>query len=152
MQELRRLGGKIEFRELRACDYGAPTIRKRLFVIIRFDGKPIVWPKPTHGKPEDPDVISGRKMRWRIAAECIDWSLPCPSIFDTSVEIWAKHELRAVRPLADATMARVARGMKRYVLEAERPFIVNLTHGDEPRISTSVQRHHPWRIEGRRRW
>lgn len=129
-KKLRRLGGKIEFRELRACDYGAPTIRKRLFVIIRFDGKPIVWPEPTHGKPGDPDVISGRKLPWRTAAECIDWSLPCPSIFDTSAEIWAKHQLRAVRPLADATMARVARGMKRYVLDAERPFLVSVAHGD----------------------
>ncbi|QND32789.1 C-5 cytosine-specific DNA methylase [Sinorhizobium meliloti] len=129
-KKLRRLGGKIEFRELRACDYGAPTIRKRLFVIIRFDGKPIAWPEPTHGKPEDPDVISGRKLPWRTAAECIDWSLPCPSIFDTSAEIWAKHQLRAVRPLADATMARVARGMKRYVLDAERPFLVSVAHGD----------------------
>ncbi|RVP89958.1 DNA cytosine methyltransferase, partial [Sinorhizobium meliloti] len=129
-KKLRRLGGKIEFRELRACDYGAPTIRKRLFVIIRFDGKPIVWPEPTHGKPEDPDVVSGRKLPWRTAAECIDWSLPCPSIFDTSAEIWAKHQLRAVRPLADATMARVARGMKRYVLDAERPFLVSVAHGD----------------------
>lgn len=126
---LRRLGGKIEFRELRACDFGAPTIRKRLFVIIRFDGKPIIWPDPTHGKPSDPDVVAGKKLPWRTAAECIDWSLPCPSIFDTSAEIWSKHQLRAVRPLADATMARVARGMKRYVLAAERPFLVNLTHG-----------------------
>ncbi|WHS94616.1 DNA cytosine methyltransferase [Sinorhizobium kummerowiae] len=129
-KKLRRLGGKIEFRELRACDYGAPTIRKRLFVIIRFDGKPIAWPEPTHGKPEDPDVMSGRKLPWRTAAECIDWSLPCPSTFDTSAEIWAKHQLRAVRPLADATMARVARGMKRYVLDAERPFLVSVAHGD----------------------
>ncbi|RVM28799.1 C-5 cytosine-specific DNA methylase [Sinorhizobium meliloti] len=129
-KKLRRLGGKIEFRELRACGYGAPTIRKRLFVIIRFDGKPIAWPEPTHGKPEDPDVMSGRKLPWRTAAECIDWSLPCPSIFDTSAEIWAKHQLRAVRPLADATMARVARGMKRYVLDAERPFLVSVAHGD----------------------
>ncbi|WP_027991963.1 DNA cytosine methyltransferase [Sinorhizobium meliloti] len=129
-KKLRRLGGKIEFRELRACDYGAPTIRKRLFVIIRFDGEPIVWPEPTHGKPEDPDVISGKKLPWRTAAECIDWSLPCPSIFDTQVEIWAKHQLRAVRPLADATMARVARGMKRYVLDAERPFLVQTGYGE----------------------
>ncbi|MDW9924043.1 C-5 cytosine-specific DNA methylase [Sinorhizobium meliloti] len=129
-KKLRRLGGKIEFHELRACDYGAPTIRKRLFVIIRFDGKPIVWPEPTHGKPEDPDVISGKKLPWRTAAECIDWSLPSPSIFDTSVEIWAKHQLRAVRPLAEATLARVARGMKRYVLDAERPFLVQTGYGE----------------------
>ncbi len=126
---IRKLGGRIEWRELRACDYGAPTIRKRLFLIIRFDGKKIVWPEPTHGAPDDPDVIAGKKLPWRVAAEIIDWSLPCPSIFDTAAEIWSKHGLRAVRPLAGNTMARVARGMKRYVLDADRPFIVNLTHG-----------------------
>lgn len=136
-KKLRRLGGKIEFRELRACDYGAPTIRKRLFVIIRFDGKPIVWPESTHGAPSDPDVIAGRKLPWRTAAEIIDWSLPCPSIFDTSDEIMAKFGLRAIRPLADATMARVARGTKRYVLDAARPFLVQTGYGErkgqEPR-------------------
>lgn len=126
---IKKLGGKIEWRELRACDYGAPTIRKRLFVVIRFDGKPIEWPEPTHGDPKSADVIAGRKQPWRCAAEIIDWSLPCPSIFDTKAEVWEKHGLRAVRPLADNTMARVARGMKRYVLDAERPFLVNLTHG-----------------------
>lgn len=126
---LRKLGGKIEYRELRACDFGAPTIRKRLFVIVRFDGQKIHWPKATHGKPDDPDVLAGRKLPWRTAAEIIDWSLPCPSIFDTSVEIMEKLGLRAVRPLADATMSRVARGVDRYVLKAKRPFLVNLTHG-----------------------
>ncbi|NTA16030.1 DNA cytosine methyltransferase [Agrobacterium tumefaciens] len=129
-KKLRKLGGKIEFRELRACDYGAPTIRKRLFVIVRFDGKPIVWPEPTHAKPTDPDVIAGRKLAWRTAAECIDWSLPCPSIFDTSDEVLGKHGLRSVRPLAHATMSRVARGMKRYVLDAERPFLVQTGYGE----------------------
>ncbi|HTO29633.1 MAG TPA: DNA cytosine methyltransferase [Pararhizobium sp.] len=126
---MRKHGYKLQKRELRACDYGAPTIRKRLFVIARRDGLPIVWPEPTHGKPDDPDVMAGRKLPWRTAAECIDWSLACPSIFDTSADIMEKYGLRAVRPLADATMSRVARGMKRYVLDAERPFIVNLTHG-----------------------
>lgn len=128
-KRLKRLGGRIEKRELRACDYGAPTIRKRLFVIIRFDRLPIVWPAPTHGAPDDPDVLAGRKLPWRMAAEIIDWSIPCPSIFDSGAEIWEKHGLRAVRPLAGNTMARIARGMKRYVLDAEEPFLVNLTHG-----------------------
>jgi DNA (cytosine-5)-methyltransferase 1 len=126
---MRRAGYKLQHRELRACDYGAPTIRKRLFVVARRDGKPIVWPTPTHGAPNSHDVISGKKLPWRTAAEIIDWSLPCPSIFDTSAAIMTKHKLRAVRPLADATMDRVARGLKRYVLDAKRPFIVNLTHG-----------------------
>lgn len=121
---------RIEWRELRACDYGAPTIRKRLFLIARRDGKPIIWPEATHGAPDDPDVIAGKKRPWRTAAECIDWSLPCPSIFDTAEAIMVKHGLRAIRPLAGATMARVARGMKRYVLDAERPFIVQTGYGE----------------------
>ncbi|TIM16262.1 MAG: C-5 cytosine-specific DNA methylase [Mesorhizobium sp.] len=128
-KQLRKHGYRIEWRELRACDFGAPTIRKRLFLIARCDGQKIVWPKPTHGKPDDPDVIAGRKLPWRTAAEIIDWSLPCPSIFDTGAEIMEKLGLRAVRPLADATMSRVARGVDRYVLKAKKPFLVNLTHG-----------------------
>lgn len=124
VSQLKRLGYKVEFRQLVAADYGAPTTRKRLFLIARRDGQKIVWPAPTHGKPADLDVIAGRKLPWRTAAEIIDWSLPCPSIFETSEEIMAKHGLRAVRPLADATMARVARGVKRYVLDAAKPFIV----------------------------
>ncbi len=126
--ELQRLGYAVEWRELRACDYGAPTIRKRLFLIARRDGRPILWPEPTHGDPKSEAVRSGRLKPWRTAAEIIDWSLPCPSIFDTSEEIMAKYGLRAVRPLQPATMARIAKGMKRYVLDAAKPFIVNLTH------------------------
>ncbi|WP_065330364.1 DNA cytosine methyltransferase, partial [Tritonibacter mobilis] len=128
-KKIRQLGGKIERRELRACDYGAPTIRRRLFVIIRFDGQPIVWPEPTHGDPESDAVESGELKPWRTAAECIDWSISCPSIFDSKEEIKEKYGLRAVRPLADNTLARVARGLHRYVLQADRPFLVNLTHG-----------------------
>jgi site-specific DNA-cytosine methylase len=126
---MKAAGYKLQHRELRACDYGAPTIRKRLFVVARRDGLPIVWPAPTHGAPTDLEVLAGKKLPWRTAAEIIDWSLPCPSIFDTSATIMDKFGLRSVRPLADATMARVARGTKRYVLDATRPFIVNLTHG-----------------------
>ncbi len=134
VSELKRLGYKVEFRELRACDYGAPTIRKRFFMIARRDGKPIVWPAPTHGAPSDPDVVAGRKAPWRTAAEIIDWSLPCPSIFDTAEEIKAKHGVRAIRPLADATMRRIARGIVRYVLEAKKPFIVPVAHAGDSRI------------------
>ncbi|MHC9237253.1 DNA cytosine methyltransferase [Pseudooceanicola sp. 502str34] len=98
-------------------------------MIIRFDGKPIVWPAQTHGDPESRQVKAGKLKPWRAAAECIDWSLPCPSVFDTKAQIMEKHGLRAQRPLAHNTLARVARGLHRYVLEAERPFLVNLTHG-----------------------
>ena len=123
--KLRKLGYRVEHRELRACDYGAPTVRKRLFVIARRDGLPIVWPVPTHGAPTDPEVISGRKKPWRTAAEIIDWSIPCPSIF------LSREEAKAIgchRPLAPATMARIARGVKRYVLDAAEPFLVPITH------------------------
>ncbi|WP_322990309.1 DNA cytosine methyltransferase [Hoeflea sp.] len=127
--KLRRLGGKIEIKELRACDYGAPTIRKRVLILIRFDGQKIVWPEPTHGDPKSEVVKAGKLLPWRTAAEIIDWALPCPSIFDSKAEIWGRYGLRSVRPLAANTSARVARGIDRYVLQAARPFLVNLTHG-----------------------
>ncbi|KJZ31652.1 hypothetical protein TW83_07785 [Paracoccus sp. S4493] len=126
---LRKAGYKVQWRELRACDYGAPTIRKRWFLVARRDGRRIVWPKPTHGDPKSDKVRKGKLLPWVGAHTCIDWSLPCPSIFDSKAEVFEKLGLRAVRPLADNTLARVARGMKRYVLEADRPFLVNLTHG-----------------------
>lgn len=129
MQALRDLGYKCEWRELRACDYGDPTIRKRFFMVARRDGRKIVWPKPTHGDPKSDAVKKGKLKPWRTAAECIDFSLPCPSIFASAAEIKEKHGLRAVRPLAPNTLARIARGMQRYVFEAENPFLVNLTHG-----------------------
>jgi len=109
---IKGLGYKVEWRELRACDYGAPTIRKRLFMVARCDGRPIVWPAPTHGKPDSKEVKAGLLKPYRTAAECIDWSIPCPSIFGRK------------KPLADATMKRIAKGLVRYVIEAEKPFIV----------------------------
>ena len=117
---LRKHGYKVEWKELRACDYGAPTTRKRLFLIARCDGRKIVWPAPTHGP--------GRLPYHTAASHVIDWSIPCPSIFDTSDEIMAKFGVRAIRPLAENTMARIAKGVKRYVLDAVRPFIVDVAH------------------------
>ena len=131
-RRIKRAGYKMQWRELRGCDYGAPTIRKRFFMIARRDGLPIIWPKPTHGDPKSPEVKRGKLKPWRTAAECIDWSIPCPSIFDTAPEIMAKHGLRAIRPLAPNTLARIARGMKRYVIEAERPFLVEIGYGERP--------------------
>ncbi|WP_374374461.1 DNA cytosine methyltransferase [Dongia sp.] len=114
VKELRKLGYVVEWDDLRACDYGAPTIRKRLFLVARCDGKPIEWPAATHGP-------KGSGLRpYRTAAECIDWSIPCPSIFGRK------------KPLAENTLKRIARGIKRYVLDAAEPFIVPVTHhGDE---------------------
>lgn len=126
LRRLKRAGYRVQWRELRACDYRAPTIRKRWFLVARRDGRPIRWPKPTHGDPKSSAVRAGKLLPWVGAHTCIDWSLPCPSIFDSSAEIMAKHGLRAIRPLAKNTLARVARGMGRYVIEAERPFLVGL--------------------------
>ncbi len=125
--KLERAGYRVEHRELRACDYGAATIRKRLYLVARRDGKPIVWPKPTHGDPKSADVQAGRLKPWRTAAEILDWRLPCPSIFLTREEARAQG---CNRPLAPATMARIARGVKRYVLDAAEPFIVGVAHGE----------------------
>jgi len=113
---LRRQGYQVEHRELRACDYGTPTIRKRLFLIARRDGHPIVWPEPTHGDPRNIATKANKLKPWRTAAECIDFSLPCPSIFERQ------------RELAPATLRRIAKGIMRYVVNAAEPFIVPLTH------------------------
>ena len=125
---LEELGYQVEWRVLNAADYGTPTSRKRVFIVARCDGLPIRWPEPTHGP--DPELLP-----YRTAAECIDWSIPCPSIFERK------------RPLAEATQRRIAGGIRRYVLEAPRPFLLNLTHGgrlepiDEPaRTITAAHR------------
>ncbi|MFA7346887.1 MAG: DNA cytosine methyltransferase [Desulfurivibrionaceae bacterium] len=116
VNSLRNRGYEVDWKELRACDYGAPTIRKRFFLVARCDGQAIIWPEPTHADPKSEAVKSGRLLPWRTAAECIDWSLPCPSIFERQ------------RPLAEATMRRIAKGVMRYVVESKEPFIVPLTH------------------------
>ncbi|MDX7835541.1 DNA cytosine methyltransferase [Aeromonas caviae] len=134
---LRRQGYRVEWRELRACDYGTPTIRKRLFLIARRDGAPIVWPKPTHGDPASAEVKTGKLLPWRTAANIIDWSIPCPSIFLTQEEAKAQG-LNVKRPLAEATMRRIAKGVERFVIDAAEPFIVNTRNGEregqQPRV------------------
>lgn len=127
---LRKAGYRLQFRELRACDYGAPTIRKRFFMIARADGKPIAWPKPTHGRPDSAGVRSGKLKPWRTAAEIIDWSIPCPSIFERK------------KPLAEKTLRRIAHGIMKFVVNNPSPFIVPICNtnwagdrfypGDEP--------------------
>jgi DNA (cytosine-5)-methyltransferase 1 len=127
-RQLTAIGYKVDYRELRACDYGAPTIRKRFFLIARSDGEKIVWPEPTHGDPESDEVKSGKLKPYRTASECIDWSIPCPSIFDTAEEIKEKFGIRAVRPLAENTMKRIARGIQKFIVENPEPFIVRVNH------------------------
>jgi DNA (cytosine-5)-methyltransferase 1 len=113
---LNRQGYEVEWRELRACDYGSPTIRKRFFLIARRDGLPIQWPTPTHGHPDSIQVQKGKLKPWRTAAECIDWTIECPSIFTRT------------RPLATATLERIAKGLDRFVLNSGDPFIVKVNH------------------------
>lgn len=132
VRTLQRLGYVVEWRELRACDYGAPTIRKRLFVIARCDGKKIVWPEPSHGKPGSPEFLDGTRLPWRTAAEIIEWTLPCPSIFMTPTEA---KVLGVKRPLKEATLRRIARGLQRFVIDHPNPFIVPVTHSGSDRTN-----------------
>ena len=128
--QLRDLGYEVEWRELVAADYGAPTSRKRFVLIARCDGKPIVWPEPTHAPRDSEAVKSGRLKPWRSAAEIIDWSLPCPSIFDTKEEIKERYNLKAVRPLADNTMRRIIRGVDKFTIKSGQPYIVPTGYGE----------------------
>ncbi|WP_066316894.1 DNA cytosine methyltransferase [Bacillus sp. FJAT-29814] len=111
IKSFEKLGYVVDWRELKACDYGAPTIRKRFFLIARCDGRPIAWPEPTHGEPESLPVKMGKLKPWRISAEIIDWSLPCPSIFERK------------KPLVEKTMRRIALGLKKFVIDNPKPFI-----------------------------
>jgi len=111
VQLLEGLGYAVEWRVIKACDFGAPTSRERLFMIARCDGQPIVWPEPTHAK----NPAKGQK-KWRTAAECIDWTIPSKSIFDRP------------KPLAPATFRRIAKGMKKYLIDAADPFIVPIAN------------------------
>ena len=127
-KQLEALGYRVETRELIAADFGAPTSRKRFYLIARCDGRPIVWPEPTHGKADTLEVAAGLLKPWRSAAEIIDWSLACPSIFESKQEIKAKYGVNAVRPLADATEKRIARGLDKFTIKNNRPFIVGVNH------------------------
>ncbi|MFO4008924.1 DNA cytosine methyltransferase [Enterobacter hormaechei] len=110
------LGYAVDYRELRACDFGAPTIRKRFFMVMRCDGVPVTWPEVTHADPKSPAVQAGKLAPWRTAAECIDWSIAALSIFGRK------------KPLAENTLKRIARGIQRFVLDNPAPFIVKCNH------------------------
>ena len=133
VQQLTDLGYEVQFRELIAADYGAPTMRKRFFMIARCDGKPIVWPEPTHAPADSEKVKAGLLEPYVGAYTQIDFSRPCPSIFDTSEEIKEKYGIRAVRPLASKTLDRIAKGLKKFVLDNPEPFIIQCNHGGERR-------------------
>jgi DNA (cytosine-5)-methyltransferase 1 len=122
---LRGLGYSVDWRVLCAADFGAPTIRRRLFLVARRDGQPIRWPAPTHADPSKRDLFTAGLQPWRAAAECIDWSLPCPSIFERK------------RPLAPATCRRIAAGIVRFVLRG-KPFLVQTGYGERDGQSPRV--------------
>lgn len=128
--QLEALGYKIETSNLCAADYGAPTIRTRFCLIARCDGKPIVFPKPTHAPRNSPEVLSGKLKPWRAAAEVIDFSLPCYSIFESKETIKAKHGVNVKRPLAENTLKRIARGLDKFVIRSAEPFIVPIGYGE----------------------
>ncbi len=119
---LKRHGYEVNWKELKACDFGAPTVRKRLFLIARRDGKPIQWPAPTHGDPKCEAVKVGKIKPWRNASEIIDWALDTPSIFERT------------KPLVENTMRRIVRGIFKFVLETDKPFIA-------PVVKTKVNDH-----------
>ena len=113
------LGYKIEYRTLKSCDYGAPTTRTRFYLIARCDGTPIAWPQPTHGHKSSKQVRDVELLPYRTAAECIDWSIPAQSIFERD------------KPLAENTLRRIARGIKKFVIDNHEPFIVTVNHTGE---------------------
>ena len=136
LRQLKDLGYEVQTKELVAADYGTPTMRKRFFLIARCDSKPIIWPTPTHA-PRDSEVVKAGMMEPYIGAYTqIDFSRPCPSIFDTKDEIWEKYGIRAQRPLAENTMRRIAKGLKKFVLENPEPFLIQINHdgGDDRRL------------------
>ena len=129
-KQLSDLGYAIEHRELVAADYGAPTTRKRFVLVARCDGKPIVWPEPTHGPRDSEAVKSGKLLPWRSAAEIIDWTIPGYSIFDSKQEILERYGVKVVRPLAENTMRRVIRGVDKFTIRSGKPFIVPTGYGE----------------------
>lgn len=128
--QLMNLGYEIEHRELVAADYGAPTSRKRFVLVARCDGRPIVWPERTHAPADHPDVIAGKLLPWRSAAEIIDWTQPMYSIFATKQEIKERYGVNAVRPLADNTMRRIIRGVDKFTIRSGKPFLVPTGYGE----------------------
>ena len=131
LSQLEALGYAVEYRELVAADYGAPTTRKRFVLIARCDGQPIRWPERTHAPRDSEEVKSGKCKPWRSAAEIIDWTVPMYSIFATKAEIKEKYGVNAVRPLADNTLRRIIRGVDKFTIKSGKPFIVECNHGGD---------------------
>ena len=126
LKRLRKCGYRIETRELQGCDYGAPTIRKRWFLVARRDGRPIVWPAPSHGDPKSEAVKNGTLKPYRTVADFVDWKEPVPSIFATKQEIKDTLGLTVKRPLVPNTLRRIAAGLLKYTIKSENPFVLPL--------------------------
>lgn len=131
VRRLEQAGYAVEWKILNAADFGAATSRRRLFLVARRDGKPIRWPEPTHA-PRKAAPSKGLKPH-RAAAEVIDFSRPCPSIFMSAEEARASG-LKIKRPLEEATLRRIAKGLLRYTIAAADPFIVGVTHVGDDRV------------------
>lgn len=138
LSQLEALGYEVETEKICAADLGAPTIRTRFHLIARCDGKPIVFPKRTHAPRDSIEVKSGKLKPWRSAAEVIDFSLPCPSIFASKAEIKEQYGINAMRPLKENTLRRIARGLDKFVIKSAEPFIVPVGYGEnkgqKPRV------------------
>lgn len=132
LAQFEALGYSVEYRELVAADYGAPTTRKRFVLIARCDGQPIRWPERTHAPKDSPEVKAGKLLPWRSAAEIIDWTVPMYSIFATKKEIKEQYGVNAVRPLADNTMRRIIRGVDKFTIKSGKPFIVQAKFQNAP--------------------
>lgn len=135
LKQLRDLGYQVEYRELVAADYGAPTTRKRFYLVARCDGRPIVWPERTHGPRDSAEVKAGKLLPWRSAAEIIDWSQPMYSIFASKQEIKEKYGVNVVRPLADNTQRRIIRGVDKFTIKSGTPFLVECNHSGSGHIA-----------------
>lgn len=135
LSQLEALGYEVEYRELVAADYGAPTTRKRFVLIARCDGQPIVWPERTHAPRDSEEVKSGKCKPWRSAAEIIDWTVPMYSIFATKTEIKERYGVNAVRPLADNTLRRIIRGVDKFTIKSGTPFLVECNHSGAGHIA-----------------
>ncbi|MBR6431192.1 MAG: DNA cytosine methyltransferase [Oscillospiraceae bacterium] len=130
ISQIKALGYVVDHRELVAADYGAPTTRKRFVLVARCDGQSIRWPERTHAPKDSEEVRSGKLPPWRSAAEIIDWSLPMYSIFATKEEIKKKYGVNVVRPLADNTLRRAIRGVDKYTIKSEDPFLIPVGYGE----------------------
>lgn len=128
LSQLKSLGYDVEFRNLVAADYGAPTTRTRFFMVARCDGQPIVWPERTHAPRDSDEVKSGKLLPWVSAAEIIDWTIPSYSIFASRAELKEKYGINAVRPLAQNTMRRTIRGVDKFTIKSGAPFIIECNH------------------------